>query len=371
MSAYFIQPLDLLYFRGNRLFGEPGAHGTTLMPPWPSVFAGALRSHVLAQTGTDLAVFARGGIDHPLLGTPVRPTGLRILGAHPARRAPTGHMERFRPLPADVVVQVGDDGQRQLFRMQPFALPFPGSAELPKAAVLNAPAGKPETGFLLDESGWDDYLRGQLPAPGSLLHSSDLWTSDSRLGIALDPSSRAAADGALFTSEAVAMQPDCGFAVDVAGIERHPLDGMLRLGGDGRSARVESQSGPPPATIDPAELIEAGRCRIVLTAPGIFPEGWRLPGLNPDLRFNLHGVSGRLVCAVVPRAETVSGWDLALRKPKPAQRAAPAGSVYWLEDLEATPEAISKLADYGLWLPGADHEPRRTEGFNRFVFALY
>ena len=44
----------------------------------------------------------------------------------------------------------------------------------------------------------------------------------------------------------------------------------------------------------------------------------------------------------MPRLETVSGWDVARRQPKPALRAAPAGSVYWLDDFQGDPAAIGE-----------------------------
>ena len=51
----FIEPLDVLFLRGNQLFGEPGSYGEALMPPWPSVAAGALRTRILADDGFDAA----------------------------------------------------------------------------------------------------------------------------------------------------------------------------------------------------------------------------------------------------------------------------------------------------------------------------
>jgi len=109
----------------------------------------------------------------------------------------------------------------------------------------------------------------------------------------------------------------------------------------------------------------------VLTTPGIFPDGWRLPGIGADSRFSLHGVSARLVCAAVPRCETVSGWDLARHQPKTAQRVAPAGSVYWLDELDATPDALGKLAAAGLWDKACEDAARRAEGFNRLSLAYW
>jgi CRISPR-associated protein Cmr3 len=106
-----------------------------------------------------------------------------------------------------------------------------------------------------------------------------------------------------------------------------------------------------------------------------------------DIRFELHGITARLVCAAVPRAEVVSGWDMAGRQPgpkkpvpstgwpKPAQRAAPTGSVYWLDDLDATAELLRRLVQHGLWPENLDQDcngdlmSRRAEGFNRVTIA--
>jgi CRISPR-associated protein Cmr3 len=59
MTSVFIEPLDVLMLRGNKLFGDPGSYGESLVPPWPSVAAGAIRSAVLAREG-DAFAFARG-----------------------------------------------------------------------------------------------------------------------------------------------------------------------------------------------------------------------------------------------------------------------------------------------------------------------
>ena len=40
MECLLLTPVDVLHLRGNRLFADAG-HGTSVMPPWPSLFAGA------------------------------------------------------------------------------------------------------------------------------------------------------------------------------------------------------------------------------------------------------------------------------------------------------------------------------------------
>lgn len=64
-----IEPLDVLLLRGNQPFGDPGSYGDAVLPPWPSVVAGTIRSCMLADAGTDLLAFARGKQSHPALDT--------------------------------------------------------------------------------------------------------------------------------------------------------------------------------------------------------------------------------------------------------------------------------------------------------------
>jgi CRISPR-associated protein Cmr3 len=175
---------------------------------------------------------------------------------------------------------------------------------------------------------------------------------------------------------------DVGFVATVSGAAL-PTGGTVRLGGDGRAAAIHRVTTTLPEP-DYNAIAAAKRCRLVLATPGIFPGGWLPTGFSPlppgegagvrEIRFDLAGVKARLVCAAVPRFDTVSGWDLAHWQPKPAQRAAPAGSVYWLDELDATPDALRKLAATGLWSqPCEDAESndasRRAEGFNRVWLA--
>ncbi|EQD59245.1 CRISPR-associated Cmr3 family protein, partial [mine drainage metagenome] len=87
------------------------------------------------------------------------------------------------------------------------------------------------------------------------------------------------------------------------------------------------------------------------------------------------GVSARLVCAAVPRAQVVSGWDLARRAPKAALRAAPAGSVYWFDATQvnggtALIAALLKLAAEGFGcVSGYPDRARLAEGFNNVMIA--
>ena len=376
-TSCFIEPLDVLFFRGNQLFGEPGSYGEALMPPWPSVAAGALRTRILAADRIDMAAFAAGQVPHPQLGTPQAPGSFVLQAFGVARKPEGGDVELLMPLPADLVVQ-GKEGAAgpaaaSVLPLRPVALhgALASSSPLPLLPVLaqGNDRAKPASGWWLNGKGWRNYLQGQPITPADLVHTSTLWSYDERVGVGLDGDTRSAADGKLFTTRAIAMKEGVGFAVAVAGADL-PTSGSLRLGGDGRAAAVHAS---PIAWSAPdlAAISAAGCCRIVLTSPGIFEGGWRLPGMADDNTLRLPGLTARVMAATISRAETISGWSLAAWAPKPAHKAASTGSVYWLDDLDATPDALRKLAARGLWGDLCEDAQRRAEGFNRFSFASY
>lgn len=401
-TSVFIEPLDVLFLRGNRLFGDPGSFGEALIPPWPSVAAGALRSRMLADAGVDVAAFARGEVDHESLGTPTEPGPFTVAAFHLARRHADGRVELLLAPPADLVVFEAEGGQPfTAVQMAPtkLAAGLGSSAELALLPVLaQADRRKPAGGYWLTETGFRKYLAGQVPAADKTdwVKSSALWQFEHRVGVGLDAAQRRAADGRLFSMQAVALarrehggETDVGFIATVSGAEP-PTAGLVRLGGDGRAAALHPAPGYRAPEPDCTAIAQARRCRLLLTSPGLFGSplpagagqgvraGWLPTGADADtrrddgaIRFDLHGVRGWIVCAAVPRAEVVSGWDLARRQPKDALRAAPAGSLWWLDDLDAAPEALRKLAETGLWRESGDDAARRAEGFNRLALAAW
>lgn len=373
----FIEPLDVLFLRGNKLFGDPGSYGECLIPPWPSVAAGAIRSRMLVDDGVDLASFGRNQIEHPALGTPEKPGSFTLTGFYLARKI-ADKTEVLLAAPADLVISAtsaacaSGSPELDISCLSPQVVNLPSSYPLPMSPVLaqGAKRSKPESGYWLTQSGWEQYLRGDMPAAEQLLHSSQLWSFDARVGIGMSTATGSVEEGKLFSAQAVAMRPGVGFLAIVSGAVP-PAEGLLRFGGDGRAASIENTSMTMPQP-DYAAISEAGRCRIVLTSPGLFPEGWMLPGSNDEQRVTLPGgITAKLVSAAVPRAETLSGWDLAKWQPKPAQRVVPAGSVYWLDELAASAEALSKLVENGLWGEPCEDTARRAEGFNRISLAVW
>lgn len=380
MIAYrFIQPLDVLHLRGNRLFGDGG--GNSVMPPWPSVFAGAIRSRMLIDEGVDPTRFARGddmpGALTEILGSPERPGSFTVRSLSLARRTPDA-IEPLRPLPADVEVFEDENAGARVVphRLWPRKLPTGLAASIPLAdgALLQRRhRGKPRGGYWLTARGWERYLGGKALGTDDLIHKSEIWQTEQRLGIELDHHRRSTVEGQLYTTEAVRLcnDPETGFLVGVSDGGTLPNQGFLRLGGDGRAATVSAASVGEEIGADFDAIETVKRCRLILTSPGIFPEGWRLPGLDADGIWPLEGLQVRITAAAVPRGGVISGWDLARRCPKPATRVAPTGAVYWLEIQSGDIDRLRKLSETGLWglSPDNNDPTRRAEGFNRFAIA--
>jgi CRISPR-associated protein Cmr3 len=378
-TTVFIEPLDVLFPRGNKLFGDAGSFGEALIPPWPSAVAGALRSRLLVAAGIDPAAFAAGQAAHQALGRVNAPGPFAITAFTVARRA-RDRLEVLMPPPADLYIAEGQDSKPlcRLLRPKSVRSEITSSSALPQLPVFaEAERSKPKGGYWLDERGWTAYLRGEAPQPGQLVPTSALWGTELRVGIGLDAATRRADDGRLFTVQALAMKPAVGFFASVAGA-RIEGGGFVRFGGDGRAAALQTVAKRLPEP-DYAAIARARRCRLVLTTPGLFAAGWLPTGADPKqrrddgaVRFALHSVAGWIVSAAVPRAEVVSGWDLARRQPKPAQRACGTGSVWWLElDEGVAADALRKLVETGLWSEPCEDAARRAEGFNRLLLARW
>ena len=386
---FFVEPIDVLMLRGNRSFGDAGQHGETLIPPWPSVFAGAFRSALLADDARRLAEFVAVGSGHfssesernermrgvlgealfAVLGTPQQPGPFRVtwasLGLAASDAVPP---QAVLPLPADLLV--ADEPAALPVALLPASLPpgTLGTSTLPMVALLRSRKQvKPAGGHWLDAAGLAAHVRGQ-PVPATL-RTAAVYKTETRLGIALDAASRTASDGAIYTTEAVAFDKHAGFVVGVQGAgDLLAGQGMLRLGGDGKGARYREVPFDLPATAGPRE---GGRFRLLLTTPALFSGGWLPTGVVPEgaqLRLHGPGFSARLACAAIGRHEVVSGWDLAQWRPKTAQRAAPAGSVYWFDEFHGDAGKLAAWVAQGLWpeneAMSAEQHQRRAEGFN-------
>lgn len=387
MTYRFVNAVDTVSIRGNKLFGDAGSHGESTFPPRPSVLSGAFRSVLWATNRCDV--------------TAIKESSFAITGVFPARQDKQGKVELFLPLPADLLVTDKDEKDKKagkvVRKLEPQemdkAIQHSQVSQLPMMPILRqGKPAKPENGWLLNQSGMAAYLRGEKLNETHITKQAELWSKESRIGIGLNRDSRTADDGKLFTVEhtvpkhsenwdepkhnepkrKVANEKMAGLVVGIANGEGLPASGFIRLGGDGRAAEF-SPTDAPAITPTP----KTDKFKLVLLTPGLFAEGWLPNGIveeNSGYWLKLDGFKARLACAAVSRAEVVSGWDLENWKPKDAERTAPSGSVYWFDQSNYDFAALDKLVTQGLWADSLDNEAmksRRAEGYNRVLLAAW
>lgn len=378
---HFLQPLDVLYLRGNRLFADASTPGEAVMPPWPSMAAGALRSQILVTNGIDSGQFANGvkltGELAQSLGTPAEPGTFR-LGHFLLTKVEDGKLlDVYWPLPADLmVISDGDNKHIHSLQPQPLAALIQTSAPCGQLPLFRTEKqAKPEGGLWLNQAGIQAWLNGQTIKPEHLTESKALWKTDARLGIALDAATRTTVEGQLYTVDAVALNENIGFLTGIQGAAGLlPDNGLLRLGGDGRGAQ-HNKIDWTLLRPDWDSIAETKRFRLVLATPGLFEQGWLLPGMSKQTEgfvWKTADFSAHLVTASVSRAETISGWDLAENRPKPALKAVSTGSVYWFDRFEGDTQALRKLVEQGLSAISAYPDKKRcAEGFNNIFIAAW
>ncbi len=388
-SFYFVRPTDSLFVRGNLAFGDSGEHGASMLPPPPSLFAGAFRSALLGKDAAQLTAFLTQGrcTDAALaqcLGTPELPGNFRITWLSLAGDAGDdgqggkAQPETIAPLPADLLM-LGNNFAVLEPRAHSTGVQSAGDLPL-RATLASAKQEKPQGGVFLRGKGLTQHLQGQAVDKAHFVESKHIYQRDPRLGIGLNADARTAEEGQIYTTEGFAFSPQgpfasTGFLVGIEGVANLlPDTGLLRLGGDGRSAQYRKVAFTAPTAASVPGTKE--QFRLLLQTPGLFTRGWLPEGVaeqSGSYRLQATGFSARLACAALGRREVVSGWDLHHWAPKPAQAAAPAGSVYWFDEFEGDVGKLAAWVEKGLW-PDAlsqNQQMRRAEGYNRALLAAW
>lgn len=322
MSTWLLEPRDTLVVRDGRPLTDGASEMRSLDFPWPSTVAGLVR--------TRIGLSPEGRFNM----TPEEARRIAIRGPLLARVTP-GPAELLVPAARDCVVYPHGDALCR-HRLGPKPLPAGTSTDLCGLEVVaflaEAPEGKPAS---RPPAFWTwPEMELWLTTPANVIdllpgagHRGPVH--ETRVHVAIDPETGTAVDGALFstdglrfasrevrtTPERLALAFDCEDARLAAKV------GVVVAGGERRPAFLRASPVEFPAPPEGLISSEARRYRLVLLTPGLFKRGYR-PETVPG---------ARIVAAVVPRPQVVSGWDMALGGPKPTRRAVPAGSVFWVE----------------------------------------
>jgi len=143
-------------------------------------------------------------------------------------------------------------------------------------------------------------------------------------------------------------------------------EGHIRLGGDGRTARIAA--GPQLPFASPPPLGTAERFRVYLATPTFSAAGGYPPGFAAVSLDGSEELPCRLVAAAVPGFALAGGWDVAQGRAKPLRRVLPAGSVFFFESQEAGGAADAAARLHGTPLADFPGEQLGRQGFGLALF---
>jgi CRISPR-associated protein Cmr3 len=320
MISLFLEPVDVWLFRDGKPFDAKSDHrARSLFPPSPTVLQGVIRSHYLVHKGVNLA--NKTAITD-LVGTADDYKELRLRGPFIAKKdEDNGQVTRYFPVPADVA-PCDDEHLRAL---QPVKLDdkphIRTNVPVDLPMLLWPPEREPtrkEFGQWLPEADLIRCLRGEVV---KAVKSGDLFTFESRLGIARDDTRRTTEEGMLYEVEFVRPCGGVGLCLDMAGYDDWPASGVLRIGGEGRAARFEQVNAVEwPKLLDPLPAC----FKVYFATPAYFDQGWR-----PATWSDFFEGEVKLVTVALRRYQALGGYDWVSNAQKPARRYVPAGSVYY------------------------------------------
>lgn len=335
-----IHPLDALFFRGGRPFGE-GLRAESGLPA-PQVFSGLIRTLLLQGSGADFNAMRA----HRDMRAAFRAAGAEWVGEVQCRgpwlaECKGGGIRPFIPTPADVRAAV-DGG---FFALRPRARPVPGWSPPQEGMAPLWSGGRRATKTapeFLNFAGLQRYLAGGALDAGHFNSGADLFEWEERTGVGIDPVHFASQEGRLYSVKNLRLRQNVGFygEVDLPEGRESLLRRVTAWGGEQRQVAVE-----PVKPVDWPQAPSPNQA-VLLISPAFFPSRWRPDRYGPNL---LRG-------AAVRGPFAVSGWDLTRGGPKPARFGVGAGTVYFLEGEELASQLCSSGEDaalgYGAVLKG-------------------
>lgn len=319
-----LEPLDSLFFGDNKGM-ELNEGGRTLKIPLPWTISGTLLFHYVSTTQRleDVRIGCEEG------GCTSEERGEATVFAFYGPFIAYGGTYWFHP-PGDLIAREGAKGETvELQVLKPRRGGSGYASQLPPVLL---PVHWEVYGKLIDAESLANYSEGAstivVPRPPEL-------KEERRLGIHVDDERRTVKLGYIYTSTHVRVPLGLKYCMIAARKDGKDLsfNGLVRLGGEGRVARMTTTKWTPPWLRE--EKLEAGSIvKVVLLSPAIY----RRDGRNVRIP-SLEELPGRpQVCelggeklVLGGRPVRVSGWDFVARRAKKMYSAVPPGTVYYLK----------------------------------------
>jgi len=386
--VFALTPVDTLFFRSGRPYNQddPGAAlAESLFPPNPPTVVGAVRAALAGLLGWD----GRGTWPAEITdllgdGDDLGPLTFRgpYLMRRPRLSSETGQKkwDRLFPIPACFREVKEATGASRIIRLRPSPQTLHtdmGWVTLPVPDTVDENhAYKELAGRWLLRPAMQDVIGRKDPNLDALIPSTDLWTTEQRIGIARNNTNRCVEPGALYMAGHVLANPGyvedeqnsgSGFSTEIAvavdGLDVAVLEalakrdgdlGTVPLGGEHRAvwmrtvgrkdaeALTHPKGGKGSGGLGdtPKLVVAIAQTPVIGTDPAwLRPDGT----LGDDLPI-------RTVSA--GKATSIGGWDSVARRPLPQRPVLPPGTTWHVKNLHkatlgSLPKALGDRQDWG------------------------
>jgi CRISPR-associated protein Cmr3 len=417
MTIWLVEPRDPLIAREGRPFGpDPGASATSLPFPFPSTLAGSVRTrsaidengvfkHEGAEQVSPEALQAQEKHLEALKAIRIRGPLLVQLADNINDLAP-GENAWLVPMPNDVQLFAADSKDTILLRrLVPLTPPWGAQTDFAQnergkqlsfvgREGINISGPRKFLSHHLRYWYWKQF-QTWLIDPTTLEQKDDLQLSslgyedlvrDYRLHVNMDTEKKMGKDGMLFgTSGLEFTHPGdneqrlhgaqrLALAIDVEDADHGTslLPGVASLAGERRIVTWrQSTQHFPICPVSIKDAIKRDRhCRLVLLTPASFTEGYYPTWLHTT-HAQAWGVTVKPLAIAVHRPQVVSGWDLAVSRPKPSRRLAPAGTVFFLSVQGDEEAALDAWIEHTWMQCISDDDQDRRDGFGLAVLGTW
>ena len=358
-------PLDTLFFRDGSPFnrGELQANVGTIFPPSPTTLAGAIRALWARAMGWDGN--GRGGnwdicCKNELGSGFTLPDAIRFNGPYLFyNNAPVF------PAPAHLLGCIPDNPLKDV--PTKLILLTPGEAIQTDMGLFRAPV-KPASAdddgnnrkslisaYWITVAGMQDIMQGEIPREDTLIHQSELWQIEQRIGNYREKD-RVTGENALYAPRHIRLCDGVELAMFTRGLPRLNDTQLAKIvsrpaltGGEARSCWITVEEGSMEKYLTPSKTTTAQKYTCIALTPVQLGE---MPKPKTAI------LEGTLVSSCNQRPLMLGGWDR--EKPRELVPCLPPGTTFFLES--GTPKNIGKIQSYGA---------ASEWGFGRFVTGLW
>ena len=345
-----IEPIDTLFFRDGKPFSmgdQTAAFG--IFPPYPSTVYGAIRTGIISQNQGLSSFYAGGMTDEIGTMADSSSASFKLKGVFPYKS--DGDYLYF-PAPLDLVTEDNKTAKRTEIKQDaPFSTNIKIDQYLFPLEIEKATSVKEYYITHIDFISYLNSARNEF----DIYHESTFCKVEYKTGIKIDSLTKTADEGNLYRVGMRRFKKDFCLACDLKGTPSLRKEGVLKLGGEGKTVRYHTSKFQLQDTKETVvkRIKETGIIKIYFATPAIFEKGW-----VPDEKM-INGPDYKLefLTASIGSPVSIGGWDMGKGGHKTMMRGVPAGSVYYLKILSGDVEKIHQHLHY------RNISERANEGF--------